>query len=74
MIAWRWDVAVGDAPFQLDHHEAPGGIQAQDVQAVARRHPVRVGPPIELGGDHEHRFAEDLRVRDHPLLEVLPFE
>ncbi|MER5899321.1 hypothetical protein ABT150_04185 [Streptomyces mirabilis] len=61
-------VPVGCSPFQLDHHEAAGGVQAKDVQSVPCRHSVRVGPPVELRCDHEYRLTEDLRVGDHPLL------
>ncbi|MGK5447502.1 hypothetical protein [Streptomyces radiopugnans] len=68
------NVSVGHPPFQLDHYEAARGVQPQDVQPVPRRNPFRVGPPVELCGDHLHRLADDLRVVDHPLLKVLPFE
>ena len=64
-------VPVSRSALQLDHDEASGRVQPQNVQPVARRHSVRVGPPVVLLSDHEHRLPAHLRVGDHPFLKVL---
>ncbi len=60
-------------PFQLDDDQVSVAVQREHVEAVSLGPPCVTRPATELEGDYLDGGAQDLRMRDHPFLKMLPF-
>ncbi|MGY1709110.1 hypothetical protein ACI8AC_06320 [Geodermatophilus sp. SYSU D00758] len=66
------DVAAGVVPLELGDHQPSGGVETEDVEPVTGPCAVLARPAVVLRCDDEDVVAEDLRLVEHPLLQVRP--
>jgi hypothetical protein len=59
--------------LELGDYQLTLTVQAEDVQSVALFGAAETDPLAELEGDDADIGAEDLRMGDHPLLEMTAF-
>jgi len=62
----------GPIAFQLGDDQPTIGSKAEHVETVTFADAAKRLPPVELERHDQNAVADDLGVRDHPLLQVRP--